>query len=89
MCVSGRSQERILSEGIIVNSNLEFPTDGRVKVSEEAKEFIRHCLCADVRYRYVYVYGVFPSFVLMPLCVCVCRPDVITLCNHKYLKDKK
>ena len=38
---------------------VEFPSDS---VTEEAKEFIRSCLC-DVRY----------------------RPDVLTLCAHRYL----
>ena len=51
----GKSQEKVLSEGIILNANrVEFPADFKgVKVSEEAKDFIRACLTADQRYRFV------------------------------------
>lgn len=49
----GKSQEKVLSEGIILNANrVEFPTDPKgSKVSEEAKDFIRACLTADQRLR--------------------------------------
>lgn len=51
----GKSQDRILSEGIILNgaAQLEFPNDPKTpKVTEEAKDFLRTCLTADQRYRY-------------------------------------
>ena len=52
----GKSQERVLSEGIMLNANqVEFPniTDSRApKIPEEAKGFIRACLTADQRFRY-------------------------------------
>lgn len=49
----GKSQEKVLSEGIILNANrVEFPLDPKGnKISEEAKELIRACLTADQRYR--------------------------------------
>ena len=46
----GRSQERILQEGIIRHaSQVDFPDTP--KVSEEAKEFIRMCLTANQNLR--------------------------------------
>lgn len=51
----GKSQEKVLSEGIILNaSRVDFPPDHPtrgLKVSEEAKDLIRACLTADQRYR--------------------------------------
>ena len=73
----GKSQERILTEGIVLNATrVEFPNDfskgngtnssssAIPKVSEEAKDFIRACLTWDQRH----------------------RPDVFQLCQHPYLK---
>jgi tousled-like kinase len=49
----GKSQERVLSEGIILNATqVAFPNDPRAqKVSEEAKALIRDCLTHDQRFR--------------------------------------
>lgn len=51
----GKSQERVLSEGLILNATqVEFPTSSDTKgskVSDEAKDFIRACLTPDPRYR--------------------------------------
>ena len=49
----GKTQEKVLSEGIILNANrVEFPADSKgIKISEEAKEFIRACLTPDQRLR--------------------------------------
>ena len=48
----GKTQEQILSEGIIRNANIiEFPQNP--KVSDEAKDFIRECLTRDQHRRYV------------------------------------
>lgn len=79
----GKSQESVLAEGIMwkatqvfyfahtvrcsdyVLLQVDFPSDSKVKVSDEAKEFIRACLTWDQRY----------------------RPDVMTLCQHNYLRN--
>jgi serine/threonine protein kinase len=54
----GKSQERVLSEGLILNaSEVCFPSDSKdskIKISDEAKDFIRQCLTRDQRYRCVY-----------------------------------
>ncbi len=49
----GKSQERVLSEGLVLNaSQVEFPNDPKTpRVSEEAKDFIRACLTRDQRDR--------------------------------------
>lgn len=72
----GKSQERVLSEGIMLNARqVDFPAEGSnlggpnsvwpsPKVSEEAKDFIRACLTWDQRH----------------------RPDILSLCQHPYLK---
>ena len=76
----GKSQERVLSEGIMLNATrVDFPLEGSKmasssgmggtlsvvpKVSDEAKEFIRACLTWDQKH----------------------RPDVMQLCQHPYLR---
>lgn len=49
----GKTQERVLSEGIILNATqVEFPNDVKApKVSDEAKDLIRACLTHDQNYR--------------------------------------
>mmetsp|Transcript_22523 Transcript_22523/g.32905 ORF Transcript_22523/g.32905 Transcript_22523/m.32905 type:complete len:726 (+) Transcript_22523:104-2281(+) len=74
----GKTQERVLSEGIMLNATqVDFPhenscksmgTSGNFqKVSEEAKDFIQTCLTSDQRY----------------------RPDVLRICQHSYLRPQK
>jgi tousled-like kinase len=44
----GMSQQAVFASGAIVRANaVEFPTDPRFRVSDEAKEFIRGCLTHD------------------------------------------
>ena len=63
----GKSQETVWSEGLILNSKVEFPSNpNAAKVSEEAKDLIRACLTSDQKY----------------------RPDVTSVCQHPYLKNK-
>ncbi len=48
----GKSQENVWSENIIYNANhVQFPSDPKCKVSEEAKDLIRACLTKDPRLR--------------------------------------
>ena len=70
----GKSQEKVLTEGTILNAyQVDFPTGtgsgsggsgGAPRVSEEAKLFIKECLTHDQRY----------------------RPDVYQLSQHAYVK---
>jgi tousled-like kinase len=75
----GKSQERVLSEGIMLNATrVEFPQEGLKthsngagsvstvvpKVSDEGKDFIKACLTWDQKH----------------------RPDVFQLCQHPYLR---
>lgn len=70
----GKSQERVLSEGIMLNATrVDFPQEGSKsspsavpRVSDEAKDFIRACLTWDQRH----------------------RPDVLQLCQHPYLRSQ-
>lgn len=46
----GKTQEKVLSEGIILNANqVGFPASP--KVSDEGRDFIKVCLTYDQRYR--------------------------------------
>jgi tousled-like kinase len=46
----GKSQEKVLTEGIILNAHgVDFPANP--KVSDEARDFIKVCLTHDQRYR--------------------------------------
>lgn len=49
----GKTQERVLSEGVILNANhVHFPVDPKTpKVSDEAKDFIISCLTPDQKLR--------------------------------------
>lgn len=48
----GMSQQAVFASGAIVRANaVEFPTDPRFRVTDEAKEFIRGCLTHDQSFR--------------------------------------
>ena len=70
----GKSQERVLSEGIMLKATqVEFPSDTGTnsakvpRVSDEANDVIRACLSPNQQF----------------------RPDVATLCQMPYLRNNK
>lgn len=85
----GKTQENVWSEGLIFNaSQVEFPTDPKApKVSDEAKDLIRACLSRDHRLRFILYY--YLNCLIEMKCICTLnRPDVMTVCQHQYLKSK-